>query len=97
MYLGHIVEIADREALFEDPRHPYTQALRAAIPEAGRGRRRHPALPGEVPSPLNPPTGCPFHTRCPKAEDSCRALRPFLEPIAPGADHLVACPLAAPR
>jgi oligopeptide/dipeptide ABC transporter ATP-binding protein len=96
MYLGHIVETADREALFEAPHHPYTQALRAAIPETGHGRRRHAALTGEVPSPLDPPTGCPFHTRCPKAEDHCRAVMPVLDPVVAGARHRVACHLAAP-
>ena len=95
MYLGHLVEIADRAALFEAPRHPYTQALRAAVPEVGRGRRRHAALPGEVPSPLAPPSGCPFHTRCPKAEDICRTVMPALDPVDPGAAHRVACHLAA--
>lgn len=72
MYLGHIVEFADKKALYEHPAHPYTRALLAAIPipRAG-GRREHVSLPGELPSPLQPPAGCPFHTRCPYAKDIC--------------------------
>ena len=93
MYLGRIVEVADRAALFAGPRHPYTLALRAAVPEPGRGGRRRgrgaAALRGEVPSPLAPPPGCPFHPRCPKAEAVCRRAMPALETAAPG--HAVAC------
>ncbi len=92
MYLGHIVEVATREALMDAPRHPYTQALRAAVPVPGRGKRQlGDALRGDVPSPLDPPNGCPFHTRCPKADDICRAEMPPLD-AADGSDvHRVAC------
>lgn len=92
MYLGHIVETAPRELLFKTPRHPYTQALRAAVPAPGGGkRRRGGALRGDVPSPLAPPSGCPFHTRCPKAADICRAVRPVLEAAGDAPSHRVAC------
>ncbi|MFZ2737331.1 MAG: dipeptide ABC transporter ATP-binding protein [Burkholderiaceae bacterium] len=89
MYLGRIVEIADKEALFATPRHPYTQALLSAIPlpEPGLQRERS-LLSGDVPSPINPPTGCHFHTRCPHARALCSALSPQLEGDA---SHAVAC------
>ena len=92
MYLGKIVEITDRKALYEDPQHPYTKALLSAVPipdpavEAGR---EHVVLGGEVPSPLNPPSGCVFHPRCPIAVDDCRQVVPELREIKPG--HLAAC------
>ena len=89
MYLGRIVELAPRAALFAAPRHPYTHALRAAAPEPGRRRGRRAALRGEPPSPVAPPPGCPFHPRCPKAEDICRRAAPLLETAGPG--HAVAC------
>lgn len=77
MYLGRIVELADTEALFESPRHPYTRALLSAIPEpiVGRDRERV-VLQGEPPSPMNPPSGCPFHPRCPDVMDVCKAEYP---------------------
>jgi oligopeptide/dipeptide ABC transporter ATP-binding protein len=92
MYLGKIVEITDRESLYEDPQHPYTKALLSAVPipdpavEAGR---EHVVLGGEVPSPLNPPAGCVFHPRCPIAVDECRRGVPELREIKPG--HHAAC------
>ncbi len=89
MYLGRIVESARRAELFAAPRHPYTLALRAAVPEPGRSRRRGRALQGEAPNPLEPPAGCAFHPRCPKADSLCRRTAPTLETIAPG--HAVAC------
>lgn len=88
MYLGEVVELARTEDLFTAPRHPYTQALLAAIPVpvpgSAAGRK---VLGGDIPSPANPPAGCKFHTRCPHATDLCRSTRPVLE----GADHQVAC------
>ena len=90
MYLGRIVEQAPRDALFARPRHPYTSALMRSIPRPGGGKRKPGAsLGGEVPSPLDPPPGCPFHPRCPRAADICREVRPLLEPVADG--HIAAC------
>jgi peptide/nickel transport system ATP-binding protein len=92
MYLGRVMEIAERDALYADPLHPYTQALLDAVPvpdpaiEAGR---RHTVLEGEVPSPLAPPAGCVFHTRCPRADATCKMQRPPLREVRPG--HLAAC------
>ena len=92
MYLGRIVETAPAALLFAGPRHPYTQALLAAAPQVGRGkRRRGPPLRGDVPSPVKPPAGCPFHPRCPRAEDICRQTRPELDPVAARSGHLAAC------
>ncbi|QEA11859.1 dipeptide ABC transporter ATP-binding protein [Comamonas flocculans] len=76
MYLGHTVEHGSKEAIFERPRHPYTQALLAATPGLAGGGRRRIVLKGELPSPLNPPAGCVFSTRCAWATDRCRAERP---------------------
>jgi len=93
MYLGEIVEIAEKTSLFAHPRHPYTRALMAAVPVPQPGRPRDRAvLTGEVPSPIDPPTGCRFHTRCPLAEEKCRHVAPQLRTIA--TDHRVACHLA---
>jgi oligopeptide transport system ATP-binding protein len=92
MYLGKIVEIADKEALFETPLHPYTQALMAAapIPDPHVTRERI-VLQGDVPSPINPPSGCAFHTRCPFAFERCKVETPPLKPAADG--RRVACHL----
>jgi oligopeptide/dipeptide ABC transporter ATP-binding protein len=95
MYLGKIVELADRKALYDDPLHPYTKALLAAVPIPDpelEARRERVVLGGEVPSPLNPPAGCVFHPRCPIAIDRCRAVIPDLREIRPG--HWAACLLA---
>ncbi len=79
MYLGRIVEIADRDALFETPQHPYTRLLLAAIPDlTGQGKSRTPVA-GEVPNPLNPPTGCTFHPRCPHAREQCKTEAPVMQ------------------
>jgi oligopeptide transport system ATP-binding protein len=90
MYLGRIVEIADKRALFANPRHPYTQALLASVPVADpRAKRLAPMIDGDVPSPINPPSGCAFHTRCRHVMDRCRVERPELADI--GRQHRVAC------
>ena len=92
MYLGRIVEIADKEALFENPLHPYTQALMAAAPIADpHVKRERIVLEGDVPSPIDPPPGCTFHTRCPFVFDRCKVERPPLKPAADG--RQVACHL----
>jgi peptide/nickel transport system ATP-binding protein len=93
MYLGRIVEIGDRRDIFETPRHPYTQALLAAAPIADpRAKRDRLVLEGDVPSPLDPPTGCAFHPRCPHAFARCRAESPVLTKRGDG--HLAACHLS---
>jgi oligopeptide/dipeptide ABC transporter ATP-binding protein len=92
MYLGRIVEIAEKEALFAAPLHPYTQALMAAAPIADpHVKRERIVLQGDVPSPINPPPGCTFHTRCPFVFDRCKVERPALKPAADG--RRVACHL----
>jgi oligopeptide transport system ATP-binding protein len=95
MYLGKIVEVADRRELYDNPLHPYTKALLAAVPipdPALEAQRSRSVLIGEVPSPLNPPPGCVFHPRCPIAVESCRSEVPPLREITPG--HWAACALA---
>ena len=93
MYLGRIVEIGDKETIYRRPLHPYTEALLAAVPVPRPGRpRRRAAVQGEIPSPMNPPTGCAFHPRCPLATDRCRTEMPVLRAVA---DREVACHLAA--
>ena len=92
MYLGKIVEIADYDQLYEKRYHPYTEALLSAIPQVGQEERRERIrLRGEVPSPSNPPDGCHFHTRCPRACDRCSLEVPKLREVEKG--HLVACHL----
>ncbi|MBV8778695.1 MAG: ABC transporter ATP-binding protein, partial [Alphaproteobacteria bacterium] len=92
MYLGKIVEYADKKTLFTQPKHPYTEALLSAVPVPNpKLRREKKLLQGDVPSPINPPPGCTFHTRCPYAEARCREEVPMLKEIAPG--HGVSCHL----
>lgn len=90
MYLGKVVEVAEADELFLNPRHPYTQALLSAIPEPTLNRTREKIiLKGDVPSPKNPPSGCRFHTRCPAATDLCKVEEPLLQKSSDG--HEVAC------
>ena len=92
MYLGRIVEFADADDVYRDPRHPYTRALISAIPEPNPQRvRERIVLSGDVPSPINPPSGCPFHTRCPHATERCRAEQPALREVPGRSGHTVAC------
>jgi oligopeptide/dipeptide ABC transporter ATP-binding protein len=93
MYLGRIVELTDKTSLFEMPLHPYTEALLSAvpIPKASARSRNRVILKGDVPSPINPPTGCHFHTRCLYAHSRCRAEAPPLREVVP--DHWAACHL----
>jgi peptide/nickel transport system ATP-binding protein len=92
MYLGGIVEISDKNGLYAEPLHPYTKALISAIPYPDpRRKKERIILEGDVPSPANPPTGCPFHPRCAFATDECRAVKPALKEVKPG--HRVACHL----
>jgi oligopeptide/dipeptide ABC transporter ATP-binding protein len=94
MYLGRIVEIADKASLFSAPRHPYTRALLGSVPPldpGGAGQAE--IVPGEIPSVLDPPSGCRFHPRCPHRREICSAVEPELAELGHG--HRVACHLAA--
>jgi len=91
MYLGRIVEQAPTEEIFQRPNHPYTQALLAEVPRIEARKKHFTAIAGEIPSPLNPPSGCHFHPRCPRATGRCAVEAPVLREIAPG--HISACHL----
>ena len=90
MYLGHIVEEAPTDELIRNPKHPYTQSLLASVPNMDpRERKKHAALEGEIPSPMDPPSGCVFHTRCPYATEECKRDVPEYREVSDG--HWVAC------
>lgn len=91
MYLGNVVELGESETIFEDPRHPYTVALLSAIPttDPDSASKEHITLDGSIPSPIKPPTGCKFHTRCFMATEKCKRVSPTLEEVEPG--HFCAC------
>jgi len=92
MYLGRIVELATDQELYQNPRHPYTQALLSAVPVPDPGiRKQRILLEGDVPSPLNPPSGCAFHTRCAEADEVCTHQEPTLRDLGDG--HWVSCHL----
>ena len=92
MYLGNIVELADKDGLYDQPMHPYTQALLSAVPEADPDvKKERIILTGDVPSPSKPPSGCKFHTRCPKVMDICKQVNPDFVEVRDG--HFVACHL----
>ena len=97
MYLGKLVETGSADSIYADPKHPYTRALFSAVPVPDPLRKSHRiVLPGDVPSPANPPPGCPFHTRCPEVQPECRQLMPATIDVGGGeAPHRVACHLYA--
>lgn len=90
MYLGHIVEQGPSDEIYNNPKHPYTQALISAIPEIDPEKRKERILlTGDLPSPANPPTGCPFHTRCPIAQEACKTTKPKYKEVSQ--NHFAAC------
>jgi peptide/nickel transport system ATP-binding protein len=97
MYLGKVVEVGPVESIYGDPRHPYTRALLGAMPSMDPDRRgEQPTLTGDPPNPINPPTGCRFHTRCAHAESCCAAVEPALAADSAGGGHLTACHMLIP-
>jgi oligopeptide/dipeptide ABC transporter ATP-binding protein len=93
MYLGKLVELAPAQELFSKPLHPYTEALLSAVPQVDKGGRKRIVLSGDVPSPHDPPAGCPFHTRCPSVMDHCRTTTPVLKAPSGDDSRTVACHL----
>jgi len=91
MYLGKVVEIGTTDEIFVNPQHPYTKALLSAIPVVGKKNTDRIILAGDIPSPIDPPAGCRFHTRCPYATERCKQEQPQLHDI--GKEHKVACHL----
>jgi len=92
VYLGKIAELTDRDSLYKNPLHPYTKALLSAVPipdPTVEEKRERLILTGDVPSPVNPPSGCRFHTRCPLVIDKCKSIDPEWRDV--GGDHWVAC------
>ena len=90
MYLGSLMETGDTEEVYRHPVHPYTQALLSAVPSHDPAhKKQHIVLEGDVPNPAAPPSGCPFHTRCPRCTEECKAKKPELREISPG--HFAAC------
>ena len=94
MYLGKVVEVGTKDDIFKNPKHPYTQALLSAIPLVGKKKTERIILEGDIPSPVNPPSGCRFHTRCPYATERCSVEIP--EMVNLGGEHVAACHLCAP-
>ena len=92
MYLGHIVESGKAADIFDDPRHPYTIALLSAIPTTDGKKKDRILLEGQIPSPISPPSGCPFHTRCPMAKEECNRIPAPIVEVKKG--HFVACHFA---
>jgi len=95
MYLGKVVEVGTKDDIFKNPKHPYTQALLSAIPLVGKKKTERIILEGDIPSPVNPPSGCRFHTRCPYATERCSVEVP--EMVDLGGEHKAACLLCAPE
>ena len=97
MYLGKVVEIGPVDQIYENPRHPYTQALLSAMPSMDPdNRKQEPPLSGDPPNPINPPSGCRFHTRCPFAEDICTKAAPMLDLVDAASGQLAACHMTQP-
>lgn len=97
MYLGKVVEIGPVDQIYKSPRHPYTQALLSAMPSMDPdNRKQQPPLSGDPPNPINPPSGCRFHTRCPFAEDVCRKAAPLLDLVDAASGQLAACHMTHP-